>query len=109
MRVLLLLLLQNADVLMTSGKRTAHAPHARLHGSETILVAEDEPGVRKLVCETLEQLGYTVLQAADGLEALRVLEEPHRSVDVLLTDVMMPVMGGPELANTSGPWRPAPR
>ncbi len=73
-------------------------PFKRLSGSETILVAEDEPGVRKLVCETLEQFGYEVLQAADGREALRILEEPNRSVDVLLTDVIMPVMGGPELA-----------
>jgi two-component system, cell cycle sensor histidine kinase and response regulator CckA len=78
--------------------KPATSPPESLHGSETILVAEDEPSVRKLVCETLEQLGYTVLQAADGREALRVLEEPHRSVDVLLTDVIMPAMGGPELA-----------
>jgi PAS domain S-box-containing protein len=68
-----------------------------MRGTETILVAEDESGVRKLVCETLERLGYTVLQAADGREALLILEQ-HGSVPLLLTDVIMPVMGGPELA-----------
>ena len=75
----------------------AAMPLESRRGTETILVAEDEPGVRNLVCEMLEQLGYTVLHAADGCEALRVLEE-RRSVDVLLTDVIMPALGGPELA-----------
>ncbi len=68
-----------------------------LRGTETILVAEDESAVRTLVCEMLTQFGYTVLHAPDGRQALRVLEE-HRPIDVLLTDVIMPVMGGPELA-----------
>jgi len=72
-------------------------PLESLRGTEKILVAEDEPGVRRLVCDTLEQLGYTVLEASDGREALRLLEQ-HRPVDVLLTDVIMPMMGGPELA-----------
>ena len=71
-------------------------PAASPRGSETILVAEDELDVRMLVCETLEDLGYTVLQAADGQEALQVLEQ-HGPIDLLLTDVIMPVMGGPEL------------
>jgi CheY-like chemotaxis protein len=77
--------------------KPAAKPSEGLGGSETILVAEDESGVRKLVCETLEQLGYTVLQAADGREALLILEQ-HGSVPILLTDVIMPVMCGPELA-----------
>lgn len=51
-------------------------------------VAEDEADVRKLVCETLEQLGYAVLQASDGHEALRILEQ-HGPIHLLLTDVMM--------------------
>jgi PleD family two-component response regulator len=54
--------------------KLAVSPPVSLRGTETVLVAEDEAGVRALVCETLEQLGYTVLQAADGREALRVLE-----------------------------------
>jgi two-component system cell cycle sensor histidine kinase/response regulator CckA len=68
------------------------------HGNETILVAEDEPDVRQLVLATLEQLGYTVLQAADGYEALRLLEQNRAPVHLLLTDVIMPLMNGPELA-----------
>ena len=77
--------------------KPAASPVESLRGIETILVAEDEPGVRGLVCETLEELGYTVLQAADGREALQVLQQ-NPAVEVVLTDVIMPVMGGPELA-----------
>jgi PAS domain S-box-containing protein len=67
-------------------------------GHETILVAEDEPGVRKLVCDALELIGYTVLPAADGYEAMRILEQRVEEVHLLLTDVIMPLMGGRELA-----------
>jgi len=77
--------------------KPAASPFETLRGTETILVAEDELGVRTLVCDTLAQLGYTVLQAGDGRDALRALEQ-HGPVHVLLTDVIMPVMGGPELA-----------
>jgi CheY-like chemotaxis protein len=69
-----------------------------LQGNETILVAEDEPDVRKLVRDALEQLGYTVLPAADGYEALRILEQHSAPVHLLLTDVIMPLMSGRELA-----------
>ena len=57
------------------------------------------------MCETLQRLGYTVLQAADGHEALRILEQ-HGSVQVLLTDVIMPVMDGRELARRVSALRP---
>jgi PAS domain S-box-containing protein len=77
-----------------------------LRGSETILVTEDEPGVRKLVRETLETLGYTVLQASNGDEALRILEQYSARVDLLLTDVVMPVMSGRELAKRVKSARP---
>jgi PAS domain S-box-containing protein len=72
--------------------------NGRLQGTETILVAEDEPEVRKLVRDALELLGYTVLPAADGYEAIRILEEHNEPVHLLLTDVIMPLMGGRELA-----------
>ena len=70
----------------------------RPEASETILVAEDEPAVRGLVRETLRQLGYTVLEATDGYEALKLIEEHKAEIHLLLTDVIMPLMNGHELA-----------
>jgi CheY-like chemotaxis protein len=61
-----------------------------------------------LVCDTLEQFGYKVLRAADGREALRILEQ-HGDVHLLLTDVIMPGMGGPELAKRAALVAPATR
>ena len=78
-----------------------------LRGNETILVAEDEPDVRKLVRDALEQLGYTVLPAADGYEALRILEQHSDPVHLLLTDVIMPLMSGRELAKRVQSVKPA--
>ena len=70
----------------------------RPEASETILLAEDEPAVRALVRETLRQLGYTVLEATDGYEALKLIEEHDTEIHLLLTDVIMPLMNGHELA-----------
>jgi PAS domain S-box-containing protein len=64
----------------------------------TILIAEDEPGVRERVRQTLEQFGHTVLEATDGYEALRLIEERKSEIHLLLTDVIMPLMNGRELA-----------
>ena len=69
-----------------------------LQGDETILVTEDEPGVRNLVHNALKQLGYKVLPASDGYEAIRILEQHRDPVHLLLTDVIMPLMSGRELA-----------
>ncbi len=70
----------------------------RPEASETILLAEDEPAVRALVRETLRQLGYTVLEATDGYQALKLVEESNTEIHLLLTDVIMPLMNGHELA-----------
>jgi len=67
-------------------------------GSETILVAEDEPGVRALVSHTLRQHGYTVLEASHGAEALVISERHKNAIHLLLTDVVMPQLNGRELA-----------
>ncbi len=67
-------------------------------GSETILLVEDEGDVRELTREILEMAGYTVLEAARGDEALRLCRDSARPIDLLLTDVVMPQMSGPELA-----------
>ena len=74
----------------------------RPEASETILLAEDEPAVRALVRETLQQLGYTVLEATDGYEALKLVEEHKTEIHLLLTDVIMPLMNGHELATAPG-------
>lgn len=66
-------------------------------GSETILLAEDEPMVRQLVRAVLEQGGYRVLEAADGTEALRLAEAHSGPIHLLLTDVVMPGISGREL------------
>lgn len=68
-------------------------------GSETILFAEDQKPVRDLIVRVLRGLGYTVLSAANGEEALTLAENSmDRRIDLLLTDVTMPVMGGVALA-----------
>jgi two-component system, cell cycle sensor histidine kinase and response regulator CckA len=66
-------------------------------GHETILVAEDSPSIRRLVVHVLGAHGYTVLEAADGVAALRVFEEKDGKIDLLLADAVMPGMGGREL------------
>ena len=79
----------------------ASAPPAlavKLSGAETILLVEDEPGVRQYVHQALELYGYTVLDAANGREALACLESCGRPIHLLLTDWVMPEMGGAELA-----------
>jgi PAS domain S-box-containing protein len=66
---------------------------------ETILYVEDEDAVRALGTRTLRRLGYTVLETRDGEEALRASERHGGAIDLLLTDVVMPRMGGRELAD----------
>jgi CheY-like chemotaxis protein len=80
---------------------TMHSAAARpgvLSGAETILLVEDEPGVRQLVREMLHRLGYTILEAGGGPDALRIFDQHQGSIDLLLTDVIMPQMSGRELA-----------
>ena len=79
----------------------------KAEAAATILVAEDEPAVRGLVTQTLEQLGYTVLEATDGYEALGIIERRKGEIDLLLTDVIMPLMNGHELATRLESIRPA--
>jgi PAS domain S-box-containing protein len=67
-------------------------------GTETILLVEDQDGIRDLVREFLHRKGYTILQAMDGKDALRIAGEYEQPIHLLLTDVVMPNLGGRELA-----------
>jgi len=64
---------------------------------ETILLVEDEPAVRQLFALALTRAGYRVHEARNGREALLVFDEHGEAIDLLLTDMRMPVMGGGEL------------
>jgi PAS domain S-box-containing protein len=66
-------------------------------GHETLLVVEDEPMVRAISVESLEMLGYRVLQASHGEEALEVARAYAGAIDLVVSDVVMPIMGGPAL------------
>jgi len=76
----------------------AEVPAELAKGSETVLVVEDEGGVRSLVCEALASHGYKVLEAAGAASALEISEKYTEPIHLLLTDVVMPQTGGKELA-----------
>ena len=78
-------------------------------GQGTILLVEDEEMVRKLAAEILKANGYEVLTAGNGIEALRVSSEYAGSIELMITDVVMPQMGGRELAERMIPLRPKTR
>jgi PAS domain S-box-containing protein len=86
------------DDVLACEAETAN-PATPVAGSETILVAEDEPGVRTLVSHTLRQQGYTVLEASHGVEALSICERHPEAIHLLVTDVVMPQINGRELAD----------
>jgi two-component system, cell cycle sensor histidine kinase and response regulator CckA len=65
---------------------------------ETILLVEDEPAVRQLFSQALMRAGYRVHEARNGHEAMKLFDQYGESVDLLLTDMRMPFMGGAELA-----------
>jgi two-component system, cell cycle sensor histidine kinase and response regulator CckA len=67
-------------------------------GTETILVAEDQPDLRWMICQFLQELGYSVLEARDGNDAVALATQYKGTIDVLLTDVVMPGMRGTEVA-----------
>ncbi len=90
------------DFEATPAAPETHVPPAR----PTLLVVEDETSVRELVCEILRAEGYTVLEAADGAGALEQLASHDGEVKLLVTDVVLPRMGGPEVAERLQRERP---
>jgi PAS domain S-box-containing protein len=83
--------------------RWAAASDARpeAHGNETVLLVEDEEAVRSLVHHVLKEIGYRVLQAPSGGAALRICDEHSDPIHLLITDVVMPAMGGRQLAEAA--------
>jgi CheY-like chemotaxis protein len=74
------------------------APSPSSRGTETILVVEDEDGVRALTSRVLQKNGYKVLEARHGLEALQICKQQDTPVNLVVTDVVMPKLSGPQLA-----------
>lgn len=78
---------------------TRSLPTELPRGQETLLVVEDEPGVLEVAAESLRAQGYTVLTANSPAEALQLAQSYHEPIHLLITDVVMPVMSGRELAD----------
>jgi CheY-like chemotaxis protein len=89
--------LLEVEAVRSSGKLPA-AIETMPHGSETILVVEDDAEVRAFTRHVLQTCGYTVLEAAHGGEAIPLAEEHQGPVHLLVSDVVMPEMGGRRLA-----------
>ena len=79
--------------------RVRTVPKEAAGGSETVLLVEDEPVVRDLAVALLREKGYTVVEAGNGEEGLRMARQYDGKIDLVLTDVVMPVMGGKEMAD----------
>jgi CheY-like chemotaxis protein len=86
----------------SQGAKVDHVEEARPgaipRGKETILVVEDEAAVRELACEFLKSAGYSVLEAKNGAEALETIARDTTTIHLVLADMIMPRMGGAELA-----------
>jgi len=85
------------------------APAKSERASETLLLVEDEVGLRTVVDESLRQEGYRVLLAANGMDALEVAAQHEGPIQLLITDVIMPFVSGPELAQSLRTLRPETR
>jgi two-component system, cell cycle sensor histidine kinase and response regulator CckA len=75
-------------------------------GSETILLVEDEAALREITCEYLQSRGYTVLSAESGMKALEICRVHEEPIDILMTDIIMPGIQGPELVKSALEMRP---
>jgi two-component system cell cycle sensor histidine kinase/response regulator CckA len=82
-----------------SAERPAGRPSVveKCGGTETVLLVEDEEVIRRVLSQSLQGNGYSVLEAGDGSEAIAICERPNQQIDVLITDVVMPLVSGPEL------------
>jgi two-component system cell cycle sensor histidine kinase/response regulator CckA len=99
------ILLPRVDDKAMVKSATVDLPPTRT-GTETILLAEDEDGVRGMAAQALRACGYTVLEARDGADAIGVSQQYHGRIDLLVTDVVMPRVSGRQLADWLRPHRP---
>jgi|GEM_PF-546875 len=81
---------------ITSIKR--HAENDGLHGNETVLIVEDEAALLKMSREILEKFGYNIITAPNPNEAISIIQNSDKDIDILITDVIMPQMNGKDLA-----------
>ncbi len=88
-------------------KKPAPEKRPAPHGNETILLAEDEAGIRAMTRAFLEGLGYRVLEAANGTDAIALAKEYRGTIDLVVTDVMMPGVRGDAVVETIRQGRPA--
>ena len=98
-------------VYLPAAERPAHAPPGIvptpvLLGTETVLLVEDDAAVRRVLVGMLERLGYQVLGAESGADAQRIVDGHDGPIDLLITDVLMPGMTGPELVRAAQTRRP---
>ncbi len=99
--------LPRIDPATEPAERPAPPPPSKgPRGGETLLVVEDEQAVRELICSVLKGQGYTVLAAPDGEEALRLCREHGGPIDLVVSDVVMPRLGGRQLADGLAALRP---
>jgi PAS domain S-box-containing protein len=100
--------LPRADGAACSNQKTAFFS-GLAKGTETILLVEDQSGIREVLSDALQRAGYTILQAADGQEALSIVKDYKSVIHLVITDLMMPNMGGRELASIVAQLRPDTR
>jgi PAS domain S-box-containing protein len=103
-RVRLYLPRHHAEEAAQTGPEQAAAAHQAV-GGQTVLVVEDEPLVRLLIIDLLEELGYQSLEANDGPSGLRILQSPQR-IDLLITDIGLPGLNGRQVADAARVTRP---
>jgi two-component system cell cycle sensor histidine kinase/response regulator CckA len=97
------------NLLEASDTPPASAPAAApargdLAGRGSILLVEDEDGVRGIAAQLLASFGYQVIEASDGEKALQIIKEQSGTIDLLISDVVMPGMDGPALLKEARPW-----
>ncbi len=87
-------------------ERTLREARTLKRGTETILLVDDEASIRRMVIDTLDPLGYILIEASSGEEALRLSRATKAKIDLLLTDVVMPGINGPQLISILRKERP---